>query len=49
MILGRHHRKLAVMSNSMRICKCLKTTNTSTIRQCGAIRSYSQLAVIILE
>lgn len=46
MILGREHRKLAIMSNSIRICKCLKT-NTSSIRQCGARRSYSQLSVIV--
>lgn len=44
MILGRQHRKLAVMSNCIRICRCLKTY-PSTIRQCGAGRSYSQLSV----
>jgi len=44
MILGRQHRRLAVMSNCIRICRCLKTY-PSTIRQCGAGRSYSQLSV----
>lgn len=44
MILGRQHRRLAVMSNCIRICRCLKTY-PSTIRQCGARRSYSQLSV----
>ncbi|XP_003242657.1 delta-1-pyrroline-5-carboxylate synthase [Acyrthosiphon pisum] len=48
MILGRQHRRLAVMSNCIRICRCLKTY-PSTIRQCGAARSYSQLSSMQLD
>lgn len=44
MILGRQHRKLATMSNSIRICGCLRV-NKFTIRQCAARRSYSQISV----
>ncbi|XP_025416709.1 delta-1-pyrroline-5-carboxylate synthase [Sipha flava] len=48
MFLGRNHHKLATMSNSIRICRCLKT-NPSTIRHYGIRRSYSQLSHMQLD
>ncbi|XP_050420621.1 delta-1-pyrroline-5-carboxylate synthase isoform X2 [Adelges cooleyi] len=48
MILGRQNRQLTALSNSIRICRCLKSTSPS-IRQYGAKRSYSQLSSMQLD